>query len=69
MSKICYDKMFKIMAEKHISPKKLMTKHVVGYSVLIKLINNKDTVQMRSLVSISKFLDCKVDDLFEYKEG
>lgn len=62
-----FRKLFKMMTDKRISKKKLAEAAGVSYSSISRLSNNQ-LIQMDSLVSICRALDCGIDDIMEYRE-
>ena len=65
---ITYEPFYRTLKEKGISTYKLITKYNVSRSLIDRLKHNKpiSTVTLNDLCEI---LDCKVEEVLEYKKG
>ena len=65
---ITYEPFYQTLKEKGISTYKLITKYNLSRSLLDRLKHNKpiSTVTLNDLCEI---LDCKVEEILEYKKG
>ena len=65
---ITYEPFYQTLKEKGISTYKLITKYNVSRSLIDRLKHNKpiSTVTLNDLCEI---LDCKVEEVLEYKKG
>ena len=65
---VCYDKLFHLMIDQHMTNAQLITKAGVSANILTKLKKNEYV----SLVSIEKLcyaMGCRVDDILEFQEN
>ncbi len=64
---ITYEPLYKTLKDKNISTYKLINEHNISRSLLDRLKHNKPitTVTINDLCTI---LDCKVEDILEYKK-
>ena len=61
---ICYDKLWKLLIDKHITKTEMRKRAGISTSVLAKMGKN-ETVSMDTLIKISITLQCGLDDIVE----
>lgn len=65
---VCYDRLFHLMIDRHMTNAQLIAKAGVSANLLTKLKKNEYV----SLVSIEKLccaMECRVDDILEFQEN
>lgn len=63
---IVYDRLWKTMKERDISQYKLIKEHKISTGQLDRLRKN-DNVSTYTLNQLCRILDCKLEDIAEYK--
>ena len=63
---IVYDRLWKTMKEKGVSQYKLIHEHGFSTGQLDRLRKNEN-INIYTLNTLCKILDCKVEDIIEYK--
>lgn len=61
---VCYDKLWKLLIDKHITKTEMRKRARISTSVLAKMGKN-ETVSMATLIKISTTLECGLDDIVE----
>lgn len=61
---VCYDKLWKLLIDKHITKTEMRKSAGISTSVLAKMGKN-ETVSMETLIKISTTLQCGLDDIVE----
>lgn len=61
-----YDKLWKLMIDRKINKTQLSEKAGITTNAMAKLGKN-ETVQLEILLKICKVLNCRLDDIVEYK--
>lgn len=65
---IVYDRLWQTMKEKGISQYRLMKEH--GFSAgQLDRIRKGENINMYTLDTLCRILDCRVEDVIEYKKG
>ena len=64
---ISYKKLFKLLIDKDIKPKKLVDDSVLSRSTMLKM-KNSDYVSLEIIEKICVYLDCPIGDILEIKE-
>ena len=64
---IRYDKFFRLLQEKHITPYRLRRDKVVGTETLEKMRKGVGHIDTRSIERLCRYLDCQPGDLMEYR--
>lgn len=65
---VCYDRLFHLLIDRHMTNAQLIAKAGVSANILTKLKKNEYV----SLVSIEKLccaMECRVDDILEFQEN
>lgn len=63
---ITYDRLWKTLKEKNISQYKLVKDYGIDHAQLHRLRNNM-IVKTEILNTLCRILDCKIEDIMEYK--
>lgn len=63
---IKYDKFFKLLKEKNISPREFRKYNILGFSTLMALKESKCGLSRDDLDQICELLNCQPGDLMEY---
>ena len=61
---ICYNKLWKILIDKHMSKTQLIKKAKISTNAMARLGKNED-VRVEVLVKICSVLGCTIDDIME----
>lgn len=61
---VSYDKLWKILEERHMMKTELIRAAKISTNAMAKLGRNED-VRVGILVKICAYLDCKIDDIME----
>lgn len=61
---VCYDRLWKLLIDKHITKTEMRKRAGISTSVLAKMGKN-ETVSMDTLIKISTTLQCGLDDIVE----
>lgn len=61
---VCYDKLWKLLIDKHITKTEMRKNAGISTSVLAKMGKN-ETVSMETLIKISTTLECGLDDIVD----
>ena len=61
---VCYDRLWKLLIDKHITKTEMRKRAGISTSVLAKIGKN-ETVSMDTLIKISTTLQCGLDDIVE----
>ena len=61
---VCYDRLWKLLIDKHITKTEMRKRAGISTSVLAKMGKN-ETVSMDTLIKISTMLQCGLDDIVE----
>ena len=61
---VCYDKLWKLLIDKHITKTEMRKSAGISTSVLAKMGKN-ETVSMETLIKISTTLQCGLDDIVD----
>ena len=61
---VCYDRLWKLLIDKHITKTEMRKSAGISTSVLAKMGKN-ETVSMETLIKISTTLECGLDDVVE----
>lgn len=64
---VCYDKLFHLMIDKHMTNAQLMEKAEFSANIITRLKKN-EYISLESIVIICNALGCSVDDILEFKE-
>lgn len=64
--KISYNKLWKLIIDKGINKTQLREQTGITTNILAKLGKN-ESVQLEVLVKICEVLDCKIDEILEFK--
>ena len=59
---VCYDRLWKLLIDKHITKTEMRKRAGISTSVLAKMGKN-ETVSMETLIKISTTLECGLDDI------
>lgn len=62
---VSYDKLWKLLIDKHLSKTELKNISGISFNVLSKLGKN-EFVSLESLYKICKILDCNIGDVVEF---
>ncbi len=62
---VSYDKLWKLLIDKHISKTELKNLSGISFNVLAKLGKN-EFVSLESLYKICSVLDCNIGDIIEF---
>ena len=61
---VCYDKLFHLMIDRHITNTQLIAKAGFSANILTRL-NKNDSVSLDSIETLCSAMDCSVDDILE----
>ena len=65
-SMICFDKLWKLMEQKHISTYQLREQCGIDSKTVRRLKSNENT-ETKTLNKLCAFLDCRLEDIVEYR--
>lgn len=65
---VCYDKLFHLMIDRHITNAQLITKAGVSANILTRLKKN-EYVSLESIEKLCCAMACSVDDILEFQEN
>lgn len=65
---VCYDKLFHLMIDRHITNAQLITKAGFSANILTRLKKN-EYVSLESIEKICCAMECSVDDILEFQEN
>lgn len=64
---VCYDKLFRLMIDKHMTNAQLVAKAGFSANIITRLKNN-EYVSLESIEKICYAMDCDVDDILAFRE-
>lgn len=65
---VCYDKLFHLMIDRHITNAQLITKTGFSANILTRLKKN-EYVSLESIEKSCCAMECSVDDILEFQEN
>ena len=67
MGSIAYDKLWKTMKKRGVTKYALINKHHLSPSLITRLKRNQ-TINTNTICTLCEILDCRVEDILEYKK-
>ena len=65
---VCYEKLFHLMIDRHISNTQLISKAGFSANILTRLKKN-EYVSLESIEKLCYAMECSVDDILEFQEN
>lgn len=65
---VCYDKLFRLMIDRHITNTQLIAKAEFSANILTRLKKN-EYVSLESIEKLCCAMECSVDDVLEFQEN
>lgn len=65
---VCYDKLFHLMIDRHITNTQLIAKAGFSANILTRLKKN-EYVSLESIEKLCCAMECSVDDILEFQEN
>ena len=64
---VCYDKLFRLMIDKHMTNAQLVAKAGFSANIITRLKNN-EYISLESIEKLCYTMDCDVDDILSFRE-
>lgn len=64
---VCYDKLFHLMIDKHVTNSQLMAKAGFSANIITRLKKN-EYISLESIEKLCYAMECSVDDMLEFRE-
>ncbi len=64
---VCYDKLFHMMIDKHMTNSQLMAKAGFSANIITRLKKN-EYISLESIEKLCIAMECSVDDILEFQE-
>ncbi len=65
---VCYDKLFHLMIDRHMTNAQLMTKAGVSANIITRLKKN-EYISLESIEKLCFAMECSVDDILVFREN